>query len=101
MALVIEEINAHDEEKTETDFTFHFLPEARPGCSGTGCSSATEAPLCAVTYSQHTQESHGWLTRPSNAFCSTYFALWTLKPSSNAMKYNNSEGPKTQNLWLS
>jgi hypothetical protein len=34
MALVIEEINAHSEEKTETDFTFHFLPEATFDCMG-------------------------------------------------------------------
>ena len=27
MALVIEEISRHDEEKRETDFTFHHLPE--------------------------------------------------------------------------
>ena len=55
----------------------------------------------AALYSQHKQESHGGLPRPSNAFCSACFALWTFKTSSNALDYCDKEGPKTQDLWLS
>jgi hypothetical protein len=35
MALVIEEVNRHDEEKRETDFTFHHLPEVSFDCVAT------------------------------------------------------------------
>ena len=45
MALVIEEINAHDEEKKETDFTFHFLPEARLPGRRRACAEGSSSGL--------------------------------------------------------
>ena len=42
--------------------------EAAPGPLRSSFTFKGLDEISGVRYNQHTQESHGWLTRPSNAF---------------------------------
>ena len=46
-----------------------------PDCTALAGKYLIDPHNYAQAYKQHKQESHGWLTQPSNALCSTHQSL--------------------------